>query len=262
MRVLILGTGPAGLAAAVAARTLGCHITLVSQTQRPSTLYGCQYLHAPVPTYEDMKHTIVDYRLIGTSDQYRKKVYGDSWKGKVSPEDFVGKHDAWDIRQTYNHMWTDIISAQRAALAIMTIQFGQVEHLLNFKPDAIISTIPAPHLCTEGHLFRRHLIYAAGDKFPKAAQGGRDDSVVCDGTDENEWYRISTVFGYSTTEWPQRPFATTDREAAQVVKPIGTECDCHPEIFRAGRYGTWDKKVLVSDVFPAVLNHLKNVRIP
>ena len=54
MRVVILGCGPAGLAAAKAATDLGRETVIVSQSDLPSMLYGCQYLHAPVPGYENV----------------------------------------------------------------------------------------------------------------------------------------------------------------------------------------------------------------
>src|SRR5215472_7502892 len=106
--VAILGCGPAGLAAATAAVNLGRKVLIISNSSKPSRQYGCQYLHAPVPGYESVHHTVVGYHLNGTAEQYRAKVYGDKWEGRVSPEDFIGEHEAWDIRETYRHMWDDL----------------------------------------------------------------------------------------------------------------------------------------------------------
>ena len=64
-----------------------------------------------------------------------------------------------------------------------------------------------------------------------------DNSIVCDGTDEHAWYRIASVFGYRTIEWSRLPPPGTI--AANVTKPLYTDCDCYPTVLRVGRYGTW-----------------------
>lgn len=251
-RVVILGCGPAGLAAAWAAVQSGREAAIVSNTYEPSRLYGCQYLHAPIPGFEHAPKTIVDYSLIGTPEQYRQKVYGDKWEGRVSPEDFVGAHEAWDIRYTYRKMWTHLIEAGTVAHYIGEVVNGVIPDLVyQLDPGRIISTIPAPALCFKpDHKFNYHSIYANGSR---TAQPMSDNTIICDGTDRNAWYRISNVFGYRTTEWASKP----EGPSACVPKPLDTDCDCYPEIHRVGRYGAWRKSYLVHEVYPEVTELLK-----
>lgn len=254
-RVIILGCGPAGLAAAHAVVSSGREAVIISYTDQPSRLFGCQYLHAPVPGYERVSRVRVSYRLIGTTRGYRRKVYGDQWLGTVSPEDFVGDHDAWNIRETYELMWKNLVAVQAAGLIKRRVVKGVIPFVNSLKPDLIISTIPAQALCgNPRHIFTSHTIWANGST-TSDAQGYDPNSIVCDGTPHRPWYRISNVFGYHTTEWAEKPHSA--EKAVPVVKPLRTDCDCHPEVLRAGRYGAWEKKRLVHEVYPAVMEALR-----
>jgi hypothetical protein len=257
-KVAILGCGPAALASAKAALDSGYRVLIASASDQPSTQYGCQYLHAPVPGYENVRHTRVEYRLNGTPDQYRRKVYGEKWPGKVSPEDFIGDHDAWDIRETYRRMWTDLHKDKRVTFqTIIRIGVGFIPgSIIDFIPEFLISTIPAPALCyMRGHNFLHHVIYANGSIEPMLERSGLEDEIICDGTPENDWYRIATVFGYRTTEWSTRP-ADNGLSVVAVPKPLKTDCDCHQEVYRIGRYGKWSKGYLVHQAYPEVMEIL------
>ena len=250
-RVVVLGCGPAGLAAAAAAVGSGHEAILISSTDKPSPIYGCQYLHAPIPGYEKVPAVPVHYVLKGTPEGYRKKVYGEDWEGKVSPEDFVGEHTAWDIRETYRRLWADLIESLAVALIKRRVVRGMIPHIRSLRPDLIVSTIPVSALCEDPrHEFRTMMIFANGATEPDIYD---DNTVVCDGTDETNWYRMSNVFGYRTTEWPGTRMPPTSSKAVPVTKPLSTTCNCHQEVLRVGRYGTWTKARLVHEVYPAVL---------
>jgi hypothetical protein len=250
-KVIILGCGPAGLAAAKAAADAGCETLIISSTDKPSKLHGCQYLHAPVPGYEDVPSVRVRYRLVGTPEQYRTKVYGKEWTGKVSPEDFAGEHMAWDIRLTYKLMWRDLIESLIVGLVMRRVIHGSIPYVRSLKPDLIVSTIPAMALCKVPavHRFTSYVIFANGTS---EVADLPEDSVVCDGTEAHPWYRISSVFGYRTTEWSSAGRVPAHAESTPVIKPLWTDCDCHPEVLRTGRYGAWEKARLVHEVYPAV----------
>jgi len=255
--VVILGCGPSGLAAATAVVNLDRTVLIVSNADRPSKLYGCQYLHAPIPGYETVRHTRVGYYLQGTAEQYRLKVYGENWKGKVSPEDFVGEHDAWDIRATYGYMWSylhGLPSSKVNFVIVPSIVAGRLpREVYEARSETIISTIPAPALCHQkGHTFNYHTIYAAGTSKPGAEA---QDTIVCDGTSEHTWYRNACVFGYRTTEWSKQP--TGGERVAAVAKPLATDCTCNPDIYRIGRYGKWLKSYLVHQAYPDVVKILE-----
>ena len=252
-RVVILGCGPAGLAAAQAVVSSGHEAVIISNTDQPSKQFGCQYLHAPIPGYESVERVRVSYRLEGTPEQYRRKVYGSDWIGGVSPEDFIGEHDAWDIRKTYTAMWKTLIFDNAVRLVVRRVVRGIIPSVYAMDPDLIVSTIPAQALCSNPlHEFYSHTIWANGST---TAISLSENAVLCDGTPERSWYRISNVFGYRTTEWASQPHIS--RRTVPVVKPLWTTCDCHPEVLRAGRYGAWEKKRLIHEVYPAMLEALR-----
>jgi hypothetical protein len=256
--IAVFGIGPAGMVAGWAALRAGHRVTYFSNTSQKSTLYGCQYLHAPIPLkgYK-IRHAWVEYRLQGTAEGYRHKVYGDTWEGAVSPEDLCGEHEAWDIRQTYDALWDVITQHPRVKIVSAEIDHNWLRmHTRTMSAFAhVISTIPATALCENptllrsqsGHFFASHAVKAIGSvaEEPEVCE----NEVVCDGTPEALWYRSATVFGYSTVEWPRTARLPEVVRAAQIRKPLYTECYCHPEIVRLGRYGAWRKGVLVHHVF-------------
>lgn len=259
MSVAVLGCGPSGLAAALAAIRSGHEVLIASNVLAPSTQYGCQYLHAPIPGYEDVAHAQVGYHLCGTAEEYRVKVYGKKWMGRVSPEDFIGEHDAWDIRETYNRLWRDLHTFRGVRfLKVPRVKNGLMpEEIYRYKPGVIISTIPATELCYgKDHEFVGHRIYANG-----TVKQGTDDvnTIVCDGTRNVEWYRNACVFGYRTIEWSKRP--KNGDVTVTVNKPLSTNCSCYPEIRRIGRYGKWQKSYLVHQAYPEVMEFLDGVSL-
>lgn len=258
LRVAVIGIGPAGLTAADVARNqFGCDVHLFARSLAKSTLYGCQYLHAPiVPT----KSAEVEYKLLGTADQYRQKVYGDGWNGQVSPEDFIGSHFAWDLRDAYSVLWKEYIGYSRAVpftpLRVTPSRMAEVAKAMREDFDLVLSTVPANALCClpEQHTFAEREIYAIGD----APELGisvpldiPDNTIMCNGEPEPTWYRASKVFGYATMEWPGRRQPPYDG-VVRVGKPLWTNCDCFAWVERIGRYGAWRKDVLVHDVYEQV----------
>lgn len=214
----------------------------------PSYQHGCQYLHAPIPGYEYVPRVTVSYELNGTPAEYRAKVYGETWHGQVSPEDFIGEHDAWDIRQTYRDMWTDLFVRRDIPALTLAVTARELP-LLRAEYGAIISTVPMPALCEGGwlgHVFQVNQIFAAGTRVPEHVPANR---IICDGTAQHSWYRKSQVFGYSTIEWPGSvAIKKQPARSVRVGKPLWTDCTCHPDVIHAGRYGAWKKSVLVHQV--------------
>jgi hypothetical protein len=219
--VLVLGCGPAGLMAAQAARDAGAEV-LVLSIRRKSQLYGCQYLHAPLGRYTPSEPVKVTYLLQGTASGYREKVYGAGFAGPVSPEVLGDEHLAWNLREAYDvlyHEWW-------AYIVDMPFRDGKPIWAMGDSPQ---QKVPVPVV--------------------KLAN--TDNAVICNGDMDTGWYRASHVWGYGTVEWPYRherrkPPLTG---VALVQKPISTDCDCHPGVVRAGRYGKWQKGVLTHHAY-------------
>jgi hypothetical protein len=235
---------------AVHAAALAGHDVVCVSLKRKSPLYGCQYLHQPIPEISSVDGVSVKYDLYGTVEQYRQKVYGVDFQGEVSPEDLVGDHFAWDIREAYDQLWSIysgyIIDANARDERVKDWAHGA---------DYVFSSIPAPVLCSnETHIFKSETVWAIGDAPElgiKSPVNVASFHVLCNGEEYPGWYRAANVFGYSTVEYPERlkpPF----EGVAKVTKPISTNCDCKPKIRRLGRFGKWQKGVLSHTAFSEV----------
>jgi hypothetical protein len=255
VKALVFGCGPAGLLAAHAF-AIGGHDVLILSKKRKSEMYGAQYLHAPIPGMTEDPGRVITYRLDGTPDQYRAKVYGPQSRVQVSPEDLAGQHLGYDIRRTYDNLWDtygdyvqpyDVTPASVAAA------------VKDLNPDVTVSSVPAPALCChDEHTFTSEQVWAIGDapergvfcpvKVPK-------ETVVCNGEPSPAWYRAANVFGRSTAEWPHKTKPPIEG-VSEVTKPVRTTCDCLPNVVRVGRYGKWQKGVLSHEAFRDVLGLL------
>jgi hypothetical protein len=260
MRVAVLGCGPAGLMAAHAAKIMGARVDIYSR-RRKSELFGCQYLHIPIPGMTDVAPVSVRYMVHGDVDAYRRKVYGDFWNGEVSPEDLVGEHEAWDIRRTYDKLWNEYGQYTRGT-NLSAGWLGNFMTVDSHKYDAIISSVPRNILCEADHEFTSQQVWAMGD----APERGifvpdrlTENTVVCNGLDNPAWYRAARVFGYSTLEWPWEAPLKADigqYEPSEVSKPLDHNCDCWPEVIHVGRYGKWQKGVLSHTAYQDVMDAL------
>lgn len=250
--VLILGCGPAALFCAKAVEDAGFHPMIFSK-KRKSEMYGAQYLHGPIPDVSPERGFTVRYSLLGSLEGYRDKVYGAGFRGNLSPEDLQPEHDAWDIRQAYNDLWShfqeriqniDFASPQEAVAWVSNV--GSDYH-------SVVSTIPAPMLChNPGHVFQAEKIYAIGDAPERGVFSPIVtplNEVVCSGWVEDSWYRKSNILGYNTVEWSGKRPKPPLEGVADVLKPIGTTCDCLSWVHRLGRYGKWTKGVLSHEAY-------------
>ena len=266
VRVVVLGCGPAGLIAAAAARVHDRHAGLtILSNKRKSTMYGAQYLHQPIPYHTPSGLdgiANIQYTLAGSTEEYRRKVYGDRFVGAVSPEELAETHLGWDIRMTYDNLWDEFepIILQRE------VGPPELDDLLNDPDiDLVISSIPLQRLCHNGHTFQGTEIWAAGEAPEvgiKLPFNCADDTVMCNGKEYPSWYRLARIFGRTTVEWPGRLPKPPIGSVTRVTKPTKHNCDCwtnHPKFFTVGRYGSWDKSQLSHHAFDATTERLQKV---
>jgi hypothetical protein len=245
-KIAVLGCGPSGLFAAHALIGMGHEVRIFSK-KRKSEMFGAQYLHAPIAGLTDGMIPIeLEYKLIGTVEGYREKVYGRQ-QVQVSPEALEESHQAWDIREAYGRAWN-----LYADLITNVPDIGPA--LLGRTPvDLIVSSLPAKAICKDmEHRFSSQEVWAIGDAPERGifnpisvASGGQ---VILNGERDTGWYRTSNVFFHGTTEWPggRKP---PIEGVAKVEKPISTDCNCHPNVLRVGRYGRWTKGVLSHEAY-------------
>lgn len=251
-RVAILGAGPSGLLAAHAAQTNGCEFTIFSK-KRYSQLFGSQYLHEPISGITTLPER-VSYVLNGDPEEYRRKVYGADWDGNVSPEDLEQDHWAWNIREAYADLYARYIDY------IDDVEFHNISQTilecgLN-RFDVVLSTVPRTIWREPGDQFLGSKVWAIGDA-PSQGQyvpfrPAEDFMVLCDGTSDVSWYRLSRVFGFTTIEWPYGTKPPVEG-IQEVIKPLSCKTKSAQDFVHLGRYGKWEKGVLSTDAYNEAL---------
>jgi hypothetical protein len=269
-RVAILGSGPAGLVSAWAAKLAEWEPHIYSAASRPSGMFGAQYLHEPIPYVTPGGPVQISYQLRGTAGGYRERVYGPNFAGEVSPEMMESEHDAWDLRATYSILHEQF----REQVAFTVVRWADLDPIKNTY-DYVVSTVPADKLCPgwkvsahpdrpgPAHWFQGTEIWTAGEAPElgiKLPYNCPDNTVICNGdSDGPAWYRMSRIFGRLSIEWPgSLPMKPPINSIARVMKPTSTNCDCwvDEKYLRVGRYGEWRKGALVHEAFNKVYQAL------
>lgn len=262
MSVAVLGCGPAGLFAAQAFKMHGLRTAIISKKVK-SNLYGAQYLHRPIPGLSSQDPTgWVKTRRQGRPEVYAERVYGlatmpTSWE-RVS-----AYTAAWDLRETYDRAWEQF----EGDIIDHTIEPDEVtEYAATF--DIVVSTVQRWAICTKP---RDHYFYTT----PILVQQGIDlsdmdddmnnpDWVIYNGTHEESWYRASHIFGHTSIEARCEEHLLTNKKWEPGYKIVGTDCDCHPTVVKAGRMGLWERGVLTHHAFEraveAISNHYGSVQ--
>lgn len=271
-RVVILGCGPAGLFAAHAATMAGRQVQIFSKRRR-SEMYGAQYLHSPIPGLTTTEPVDITYTLIGTSEGYASRVYGDERPAFVSPETLTGVRPGWDIRDAYYRAWDlynhliedtpDITGGELMGFGFHR-RLSVVRAFSDYPRTKVISTIPLTKMCIvpQVHKFRANKIWAKGDAPERGISvecAAHPNSIIYNGDPEaGSWVRASNLFGYRSMEWPWNEGARPPIEGVtEVAKVMDTDCNCFlPKMWRAGRFGTWDKSVLADSAFDMIFSAL------
>lgn len=255
LRVAIFGCGPSGLAAAQGVLNAGVpkHNINIYSIPKKSQIFGAQYLHLPLAGVDCGEPSQIAVKFVGTAKGYRQKVYGEKYQGVVSPQEFDQDHRAWDLRAVYEKLWESFESCIEAyEMSPMSLEEHYQDLLRTF--DIVINTVPRRAICKNPeHQFKSQAVYAIGDApdlgvcCPISCE---PNTLVYNGSPDYAWYRISNIFDYSTAEWS----ASEDRPKppisglALVNKPLSTDCSCWDGFHHLGRFGAWQKGVLVHHV--------------
>jgi hypothetical protein len=250
-RVAVLGCGPAGLLAAHAVALAGHEPLIISARAVKSEIPGAVYLHKPIPdlTSND-PDAMIQFVKRGTREGYAYKVYGSRYADCSWDRFDEGEQPAWVLQSVYDDLW-DRYGDQ---IAEQEIDHEAARMLAETFP-LVVSTIPAFALCqSDEHSFRSRTIWINKRAQPECADHG-DPVIIYDGRIGSgcEHYRTSLIFGHGATEYGvSQPMF----DCVRGTKPLGTDCDCLPEVLRVGRFGTWRPGVLAHQAFEVTFKRM------
>lgn len=240
MRVAVIGQGPASLAAAWAAEGMGADVVFFGPGE-PSRIRGAVVLHEPIPgitvTHPDgyVRQLVVG----GHVDDYGRKLYGDIHVNRQGDPFMDGFH-TWRVDETYAKLWQHFAHHE--------VSRGMVDNFLleriSAQYDLVINTAPAKLFCTNrSHEFKESSLALTWELMHP---GQQDNTVVYNADPAVPWARSASIFGSVVTEWP---VGRCIKKHHVITKPLGTDCDCHPDVFRTGRYGAWDNRAWIETAY-------------
>jgi hypothetical protein len=254
MKVSILGCGPAGLLAAYACEQYGHQVEIFSKKVK-STIPGAVFLHEALPDITALNSEgVVNFVKRGNKQGYAHKVYGNpyaecSWD--LFPE---GERPAWSMFKLYNALWR--IYEDR----IIDVEITSVSMSYFAKAELAISTIPATNIChNKDHIFTMQAIHV----IDRTIEPLPPNTIIYNGDINYSWYRSSNIFGHEATE-SVSPFSEDvilqlDANTKMGYKPIMTDCTCFPQVVRVGRFGRWQKGILVHHAYKQTIKVLEAV---
>jgi len=245
-KVCIIGCGPSGLLAAHAAEQGGHKFTIVSKELRKSVMGGAMYLHEAIP---GLTEQVPDGQLYiekrGMATGYAKKVYGDE-NHSVSWNLFAtGMHRIWYMDRAYNKLWR----RYKDHVKIHNVSEHTMDEIIRHF-DLVIATMPKPAVCYGGHVFESVPVWIR----QRRLTGIHSNTMTYSGLEEDPWYRKSTINNVVNIEYAQRP-PSDDYYGG--IKPTRNNCTCWRRVMWAGRWGRWEKGVLVHHVYQQVKHALQ-----
>lgn len=245
--VPILGAGPAGLLAAHAVALAGREPILFSETADRPPSQPAVYIHEAIPEITDRRpDDVIRFVKVGERDGYAAKVYGDP-EAPCSWDVFdAGEQPAWALDPVVEALWA--LYGERV-VPVGRLNHENVAEMVEEYP-LVISTIPAWCLCRDdAHEFPARTVWIGSTR----GWDPPENTFIYNGKDTSSWYRASNLFGHVSFEYASEPRGFP---AVRGKKPLSTNCDCFPEVHRAGRFGTWTKGVLLTDAFKSVWSRM------
>lgn len=245
MKVIVIGCGPAGLAAAHAAVGFGAAVEIIAPKQM-SPQHGPLLLQRPIPGINnDHPDGTIHQRVIGGSIlDYRYKLYGDINIG-INGDILQECYHAWDHRETYETLWelySGLITDGKVT--------GREMRTIHQKADLVVSTANAQSMCGNWDRFAQgphKFMWKEVAITPEYSYPGQpDNTIIFNGGDEFNWVRSSRVFGVPVTEWK---IGTEPFRARVIRKPISTDCNCYPHVLRTGRFGAWKNETWIDTAY-------------
>jgi hypothetical protein len=173
----------------------------------------------------------------GSILDYRLKLYGDV-NVAINGDILAHGYPAWQVPETYSNMWnlySDLINDRK----VTKDELGDLVEVY----DLVVNTAPAPFFCTRKHDF----VFKEIDIVQRISYPGQpQNTIIFNAYESLKWVRSSRVFGAEVTEYD---YGDGPDDAITIKKPLRHNCDCHPLVFRTGRFGSWHNETWIDSAY-------------
>jgi hypothetical protein len=252
LKVAVIGTGPSALLAAWGVlQEVQATVTFYKPPGVPviSQIHGAQYVHGII---QDLPGEIqpfwLRYRHFGTEEGYRLKIYGVNGvaEGDTSWRKFEEKELAWPIREVYAYLVGELLNSGQCPVVEQGIREYDCEVLVDHN-DYVLNTAPLNKIAPGGTYYSEKVLIAPTNEL---IVPNNEIWYIGDG---RLAYRASNIGGHVSTEYPMhagpnlRP--RIRKQTKEISKPLRCEGVELEGVYRLGRYGKWQKGVLVHHVY-------------
>ena len=245
-KVAVLGCGISGLMAAWACEEMGIDYAIFDAKPKKPSVFGFMFLHKPcgIPLKASKLRQLIvpnDISISQASYLYSKKVYDSEFvESSLSSVIKNSVLDIYDMSKAINFLWA------RCKDKVEQKVFADIGGAVDFSKsfDLTFFTLPLNKLDSSG-------TYYYTDSFVLTGKVGYGDNFVFYDLRENNplAYRWGYLFDHIFIE--SRLKLSGSRKVKKVVFSENL-----PEVpgnfILCGRYGAWDKKVLVHNVYEKV----------
>lgn len=261
-QVYVIGCGPAGLAAAHAARGLGRDVVIFAPS-RMSPLRGPLLIQQPIPgiTVSQPDAYISQHVIGGSILDYRYRLYGDV-NINIQGDILAPGYDAWRLKPAYHAMW----ALYSNLIVDMQVYPDNLRYFAELEGVLVVCTAPRYLMCGQFDVNtwkgKHSFLFAPVDIAPVTMYPGQPDNTIIFNADgaRGEWVRSSSIFGHKVTEWKpgdgqkeKGRIAAAERYEKNgpvtIKKPISTDCQCHRRVLFTGRFGAWRNETWIHTAY-------------
>ena len=253
--IAILGSGISGLFAAWACLINGKNFVIYTNDGKKPYVMPCTYLHQdcgiPFLSRVSLKQYVIPKRLddidishdyMKLGKMYSKKVYGEEdAKNNFAEKGLRTSHAIWNMQQAVDFLW----NAVEDNITPLEIKGLLDIKGLSEKHNLVISTLPLDSVDKDN-------VYGYKIRWiTEFESSSSEDYCIFNVSDNTDWYRMGNVFGRSFIESLNQ--LETDSYAVKKLSSVDNLPSINKNVLFAGRYGSWNQKILAHDVFFATL---------
>ena len=259
MNVAIIGAGPAGLLAAWGAATSGAEVRIFDPNPAPlpDRILGLQYLHelCGLPV-EEVRKLELWYQIIPNNPEggafirpqlrraYNFKLGRPLEEVNSTSHITAGPGHVYSLKDAYTFLHHQF----RYDILTRAVTWDEINGELSKDFDIVINTAPLDKLLPQ-------LVWPTRDAWIQFSLP--DDVEVLENTCvynldvQVPWYRATNLDGSVSTEmlYPEGQLDVPGRLLRKVVKPDHIIGPFRPNVYLAGRWGSWNPHALTSDAY-------------